>query len=94
MTLKPGKTAENHAPTHSKTMGVRVAKLADNTKMRLNIKTSDTGIESEDWRHIDGVTAVDIQTGSLHWDRPKGKSGSIDFEKVIYFHITEVNEEN
>jgi hypothetical protein len=41
MTLKPGKTAENHAPTHSKTMGVSVAKLADNTNMSNHNKNAD-----------------------------------------------------
>ena len=60
---KPCKTAENHAPTVSKTMGVTVAKLPDTTMTDNNADNDSTETTDNDYTPIVNGVELDSVAG-------------------------------
>ena len=74
MSTKPCKTAENHAPTVSKTMGVTVAKLPDTTMTDNNADNDSTETtDNNDTPTLNGVeldSVVGVANAFAHLDDP------------------------
>ena len=61
--------------------------------MRLNVKTSDTGIESEDWDHIDNVKGVNVNVDlcKLEYNLEEiGGGGHYNLDDIHYFGVIEL----